>query len=84
MYENKGPSHGHELQKICREHGYINFVDGIIKLYDEGKSQAEIGKFFGRTQVWVAHIMKAFNLPTRSQGGPNFKGKKEKNHGRKI
>jgi len=76
MYENKGPSYGHELQKICKKHGYINFVDGVIQLYSQGKSQAEIGEFFGRSKGWAGHIMRAFEIPARSQGGANFKGKK--------
>jgi len=84
MYEKKGPNYGHELRVICKKHGYINFVDGVIKLYTEGKSLSEIGKFFGRSKGWAGHIMRAFDIPLRPQGGANFKGKKEKDNGRKI
>ena len=85
MYEKKGPSYGHELRKICKKHGYINFVEGIVDLYiNQKKSQSEIATIFNRTQPWVAHVMQWMQLPTRPQGGANFKGKKEKDNGRKI
>jgi hypothetical protein len=76
MYEKKGPSYGWELRKVCKKLGYINFVEGIIDLYvNQEKSQEEIAKIFGRTQAWVCHTMQWMQLPARSQGGPNFKGK---------
>ena len=78
MYENKGPSYSHELKKVCKKHGYINFVDGVVKLAADGKSQAEIGTIFGRSKGWAGHIMRAFSIPTRPRGGANFKGRKEK------
>ena len=76
MYEKKGPNYGYELRIISKKHGYINFVDGIVKLYAQGKSQSEIAKVFNRSRAWVSFVMKAFNIPTRPQGGANFKGKK--------
>ena len=77
MYEKKGPSYGHELRKVCKKLGYINFVQGIIDLYlNQKKSQSEIATIFNRTQPWVAHVMQWMQLPTRPQGGANFKGKK--------
>ena len=76
MYEKKGPNYGHELRVICKKHDYINFVDGVIKLYTEGKSLSEIGKFFDRSKGWAGHIMRAFDIPLRPQGGANFKGRK--------
>ena len=76
MYEKKGPSYASDLRKICKKLGYVNFVEGIIKLYEEGKSQREIGEIFERTQKWVSHVMKCFDIPARPRGGANFKGKK--------
>ena len=83
-YRDRGPYYGHELREICRELGYLNFVEGIKILYLEGKSQSEIAKIFKRTQPWVSTTMKWMDMKARPKGGANFKGKRRKANGREI
>lgn len=65
-----------EKNKIATDLGYFGHLDLIKQEYLSGKSMSEVAKISGITTATVWKLLKRMDVPRRSRGGYNYKGKK--------
>jgi len=69
VWEEGMSESGYELRKKCKELGYVNFVQAIVHMNADGKSEEEIAEVLGRSQLWVSHTMRCLDIPVRKENG---------------